>query len=43
MFAPAAEHNALVLPAHLPGHGAFELRRAGAGYEIAAWAPFSRT
>jgi glyoxylase-like metal-dependent hydrolase (beta-lactamase superfamily II) len=43
MYAYAADHNALVLPAHLPGHGAFEIRRAGSGFEIAAWAPFSRT
>ncbi|MEU8493701.1 MBL fold metallo-hydrolase [Pseudonocardia alni] len=43
MFAHAAEHRALVLPAHLPGHGAFELRRRPGGYGVAAWAPFSRT
>ncbi|WP_320783406.1 MBL fold metallo-hydrolase [Streptomyces sp. CRN 30] len=43
MFAYAADHRALVLPAHLPGQGAFELRRRGSGFEIGAWAPFSRT
>jgi glyoxylase-like metal-dependent hydrolase (beta-lactamase superfamily II) len=43
IFSYAADHNALVLPAHLPGHGAFELRRKGNSYEIANWAPFSRT
>ncbi|SDC46403.1 Glyoxylase, beta-lactamase superfamily II [Streptomyces prasinopilosus] len=43
MYAYAADHNALVLPAHLPGHGAFEIRRRGAGFEISGWAPFSRT
>lgn len=43
MFAYAADHNALVLPAHLPGHGAFEIRREGAGFGISGWAPFSRT
>ncbi|MFF8287328.1 MBL fold metallo-hydrolase [Streptomyces albus] len=43
MFAYAADNNALVLPAHLPGHGAFELRREGAGFRLTDWAPFSRT
>ncbi|NEA39551.1 MBL fold metallo-hydrolase [Streptomyces sp. SID11385] len=43
MFARAADTGALVLPAHIPGHGAFELRREGRGFDIAAWAPFSRT
>ncbi len=27
MFAYAADHRALVFPAHLPGQGAFEIRR----------------
>ncbi len=35
MFAHAADTNALVLPAHLPGHGAFELRREGSGFRLA--------
>ncbi|WP_431039191.1 MBL fold metallo-hydrolase [Streptomyces sp. P6-2-1] len=43
MFARAADTGALVLPAHVPGHGAFELRRTAGGFDIAAWAPFSRT
>ncbi|MER7742759.1 MBL fold metallo-hydrolase [Streptomyces sp. NPDC096538] len=43
MFAYAADHNALVFPAHLPGQGAFEIRREGSGFGLAAWAPFSRT
>ncbi|MEQ8146472.1 MBL fold metallo-hydrolase [Streptomyces sp. OP7] len=43
MFAYAADHNALVFPAHLPGHGAFEIRREGSGFGLARWAPFSRT
>ncbi|MFF9485071.1 MBL fold metallo-hydrolase [Streptomyces sp. NPDC014676] len=43
MFAYAADHNALVLPAHLPGHGAFEIRREGTGFGLSRWAPFSRT
>ncbi|GGX22734.1 MBL fold metallo-hydrolase [Streptomyces malachitofuscus] len=43
MFAHAADHNALVLPAHLPGHGAFEIRRDGAGFVLSGWAPFSLT
>ncbi|MFI9469626.1 MBL fold metallo-hydrolase [Streptomyces sp. NPDC052492] len=43
MFAYAADHNALVFPAHLPGQGAFEIRREGSGFGLARWAPFSRT
>ncbi len=33
----AADHNALVLPAHLPGSGAAEIRRDGAGFAIKEW------
>ncbi|MEV6001177.1 MBL fold metallo-hydrolase [Streptomyces griseomycini] len=43
MYAYAADHNALVLPAHLPGHGAFEIRREGSGFALSRWAPFSRS
>ncbi|MEV5270288.1 MBL fold metallo-hydrolase [Streptomyces werraensis] len=42
MFAYAADHSALVFPAHLPGQGAFEIRREGSGFGLARWAPFSR-
>ena len=38
----AAEHNALVLPAHLPGHGAAEISREGGRFAIKEWAGFSR-
>jgi glyoxylase-like metal-dependent hydrolase (beta-lactamase superfamily II) len=37
----AAEHNALVLPAHLPGSGAAEIRRDGDTFAIEEWAAFS--
>ncbi|MFF8627676.1 MBL fold metallo-hydrolase [Streptomyces werraensis] len=43
MFAYAADHRALVFPAHLPGQGAFEIRREGSGFGLAGWAGFSRT
>ncbi|WP_372411452.1 MBL fold metallo-hydrolase [Streptomyces luteireticuli] len=36
----AAETRALVFPAHLPGHGAAEVRRKGSGYEVVRWAGF---
>ncbi|MFI9201238.1 MBL fold metallo-hydrolase [Streptomyces sp. NPDC053048] len=39
----AADTGALVFPAHLPGHGAAEVRREGGTFAIAGWAPFSRT
>ncbi|QIS20083.1 MBL fold metallo-hydrolase [Nocardia terpenica] len=38
----AAEQHALVLPAHLGGHGAAEVARAGDRFVIKAWAPFDR-
>jgi glyoxylase-like metal-dependent hydrolase (beta-lactamase superfamily II) len=38
----AADGNALVLPAHLSGHGALEVERAGSGFAIKGWAPFTR-
>jgi glyoxylase-like metal-dependent hydrolase (beta-lactamase superfamily II) len=38
----AIEHDALVLPAHISGHGAFRVARASGGYAIQAWADFDR-
>jgi glyoxylase-like metal-dependent hydrolase (beta-lactamase superfamily II) len=38
----AADHKALVLPAHLPGHGAAEVERNGSYFTIKEWAGFSR-
>jgi glyoxylase-like metal-dependent hydrolase (beta-lactamase superfamily II) len=38
----AADHKALVLPAHLPGHGAAEVERNGSYFNIKEWAGFSR-
>ncbi|MFH8981912.1 MBL fold metallo-hydrolase [Streptomyces varsoviensis] len=37
----AADHNALVFPAHLGGHGAAEVEHAGSGFAIKEWAPFT--
>jgi glyoxylase-like metal-dependent hydrolase (beta-lactamase superfamily II) len=37
----AADTNALVLPAHLPGPGAATVRRDGGTFAIKHWAPFS--
>ncbi len=37
----AADTNALVLPAHLPGPGAAEVRRDGSTFAIKNWAPFN--
>ncbi|MEV6039771.1 MBL fold metallo-hydrolase [Nonomuraea sp. NPDC052116] len=37
----AADHNALVVPAHLGGQGAAEVRREGSGFAIKGWAPFA--
>lgn len=37
----AADTAALVLPAHLPGAGAVELRRQGSSFAVKAWAPFA--
>ncbi|MFE6483077.1 MBL fold metallo-hydrolase [Streptomyces sp. NPDC057757] len=36
----AADNNALVIPAHLGGHGAAEVERDGSGFAIKGWAPF---
>ncbi|CAL9393266.1 hypothetical protein SUDANB146_01294 [Streptomyces sp. enrichment culture] len=41
--AQVADHRALVFPAHLPGQGAFEIRREGSGFGLSRRAPFSRT
>ncbi|MFJ7078556.1 MBL fold metallo-hydrolase [Streptomyces sp. NPDC098781] len=38
----AADTKALLLPAHLPGHGAAEVRRDGSHFKIVDWAGFSR-
>lgn len=42
MLERAAEARALVVPAHFGGHGAVEVRRAGAGFDVVGWAGFSR-
>ncbi|MGI5157970.1 MBL fold metallo-hydrolase [Microbispora sp. CA-102843] len=39
----AADHKALILPAHLPGHGAAEVERSGSNFKIKDWAGFSRS
>ncbi|KAA2265681.1 MBL fold metallo-hydrolase [Solihabitans fulvus] len=38
----AAEHNALVFPAHFAGQGAVEVERDGSKFAIKGWAGFSR-
>ncbi|WP_329036509.1 MBL fold metallo-hydrolase [Streptomyces sp. NBC_01725] len=37
----AADNNALLIPAHLSGHGAVEVRREGGKFAIEGWAPFT--
>ncbi|MFE2868865.1 MBL fold metallo-hydrolase [Embleya sp. NPDC059259] len=37
----AADHNALLVPAHLGGHGAAEVSREGSRFAIKGWAPFT--
>ncbi|MEE1939951.1 MBL fold metallo-hydrolase [Streptomyces sp. TRM 70361] len=37
----AADNNALVIPAHLGGHGAAEVVREGSRFAIKGWAPFA--
>ncbi|MFI8490464.1 MBL fold metallo-hydrolase [Streptomyces rubrogriseus] len=37
----AADNNALLIPAHLGGHGAAEIARNGNTFDIKGWAPFS--
>ncbi|GAA0537734.1 hypothetical protein GCM10010172_18840 [Paractinoplanes ferrugineus] len=38
----AADHQALVLPAHLSGPGALEVEHRGDAFAISRWAPFTR-
>jgi glyoxylase-like metal-dependent hydrolase (beta-lactamase superfamily II) len=38
----AADHHALVLPAHFSGHSALEVERRGGSFGITQWAPFAR-
>lgn len=38
----AADRNALVLPAHLSGHGGLEVAHRGDAFALTRWAPFSR-
>ena len=37
----AADNNALLIPAHLGGHGAAEISRNGDTFDIKGWAPFA--
>ncbi|MET9150916.1 MBL fold metallo-hydrolase [Streptomyces griseoflavus] len=37
----AADNNALVIPAHLGGHGAAEVARDGNKFAVKGWAPFA--
>ncbi|MFD7921889.1 MBL fold metallo-hydrolase [Streptomyces sp. NPDC059740] len=37
----AADHNALVVPAHLGGHGAAQVAREGSRFAVRGWAPFA--
>ncbi|GAA2432786.1 MBL fold metallo-hydrolase [Streptomyces glaucus] len=37
----AADNNALLIPAHLGGHGAAEVVREGSTFAIKGWAPFT--
>jgi glyoxylase-like metal-dependent hydrolase (beta-lactamase superfamily II) len=37
----AADNNALLIPAHLGGHGAAEVVREGSAFAIKGWAPFT--
>ncbi|SDS00177.1 MBL fold metallo-hydrolase [Microlunatus soli] len=39
----AADTRSLVLPAHLPGHGAVEVKREGNAYAVKEWARFTPT
>lgn len=42
LLAWAADTGALVLPAHLSGHGALEIDRHGSAFAVKRWAPFAR-
>ncbi|GAA3170350.1 hypothetical protein [Nonomuraea salmonea] len=37
----AADTNALIIPAHLGGHGAAEVVREGDKFAVKGWAPFA--
>lgn len=37
----AADNNALLIPAHLGGHGAAEVVREGSAFAVKGWAPFT--
>lgn len=37
----AADNHALLVPAHLGGHGAAEVARDGGGFRVKEWAPFT--
>ncbi|MFD8998410.1 MBL fold metallo-hydrolase [Streptomyces abikoensis] len=37
----AADTRSLIFPAHLPGHGAAEVRRDGDKFALSRWAPFA--
>ncbi len=38
----AADRHALVLPAHISGHSAFEVESRGTGFAVKQWAPLAR-
>ncbi|AIV38688.1 MBL fold metallo-hydrolase [Streptomyces sp. R1] len=42
LLGTAVDTNALVFPAHLGGHGAAEVVRAGSKFAIKGWAPFAK-
>ena len=42
VLAEAADTNALLFPAHFPGHGAVGIRRRGTTFTTGAWAGFDR-
>ena len=39
----AADHTALVIPAHFAGAGAVEIERNGPGFSVRRWGGFSET
>ncbi|WP_227425331.1 MBL fold metallo-hydrolase [Pengzhenrongella sicca] len=43
LFAQAADHGWLIVPAHFGGHGGFRIERSGvgSGYAISGWAPLT--
>lgn len=40
VLARAADERALLVPGHFGGPGALEVRRAGGGFTLGAWAAF---